>query len=169
MKKISILFLLWMVSGGANAGLSCDLVYDEFDSLMNKDFLTRPDQFVKVKKNRLSRRDFNRYQKGKFTLSKGRQQLGVAIIHTNRNTWGKLLYTWGVSPQNRRPILLIREAVLFGRVTDGYRPRVMKNIIISSSGTYDLDGRTRGALRRISGFTMSMAEKCIWKRSMALN
>jgi len=33
MKKISMLFLLWIISGPALAELSCRLVYDEFDSL----------------------------------------------------------------------------------------------------------------------------------------
>ncbi|PTY38537.1 hypothetical protein BGP77_11685 [Saccharospirillum sp. MSK14-1] len=120
----------------------CDLIYDEFDSLMNKKFLINPEQFVSVKSHRLSRNDYNDQQKGIFMLSPERQELGVAIIHTNRNTWGKILFTW---TGRDNPILVIKELVLFGRVQDGFRQTQKTDLKVSSSNTLDLDtGRSGG-------------------------
>ncbi len=144
MKVIAVLILLWSLSASVLA-VNCDLVYDEFDSLMNKEFLLHPEKYVSVKTDRLSRRDYNKLQKNKFLLSNPNRGLGIAIIHTNRNTWGKILFTWGKPFQSGQPSLVIKKAVLYGRVKDGDRPRVMKNINIKSSFTLDIDtGRTGG-------------------------
>lgn len=126
------------------AAVDCDLVYDEFDNVMNKQFLLNPDNYVSTQSHRLSRQDYNSRQKDKFLLSQAHQGLGVAVVHTNNNTWGKLLFTWGRPIQQGQPSLIIKKAVLYGRVADGFRPRVRRDIRIRSSFTYDLDGGTEG-------------------------
>lgn len=138
MKKIMLFILLWSLSGTVIAA-NCDLVYDEFESLMNKEFLLHPEKFVPVKSKKLSRQDYNKLQKNKFLLSRLNKGLGIAVVHTNKNTWGKLLYFWGKPYQNGQPTLIIKKLVLFGRVKDGHKPRVMRNLIIKSSYSLDLD------------------------------
>ena len=118
----------------------CNLVYDEYDSLMNKYFLLTPGWYVPVKQDRISRVEYNNNQKGKFLLNSSRTGYGVAVVHTNNNTWGKLLYTWSAGGKD----LIIKEATLYGRVMDGYKPRTLTNITIPSSYTYDLDTGTMG-------------------------
>lgn len=125
----------------------CSLVYDEYDSLMHKQFLLKPSNYVATATGRLSRSEYNSQQKGIFLQKEEHKNYGIAIVHTNNNTWGKLLYTWGAPFNNGNPSLLIKEAVLYGRVLDGYKPRVMRDIVISSSWTFDLDtnnGRSAG-------------------------
>ncbi|HMU65635.1 MAG TPA: hypothetical protein PKE57_00740, partial [Cellvibrionaceae bacterium] len=68
----------------------CNLVYDEFDSLMNKQFLITPGIYTSVKENRISRSEYNTLQKGKLLLKAENAGYGVAVVHTNNNTWGKL-------------------------------------------------------------------------------
>ena len=121
---------------------NCNLIYDEFDSLMNKDFLINPGKYVKVKTNKLSRIDHRRLQ-NKFLLKPDNQGYGIAIFHTNKNTWGKLLFKW--QPGSSQPSLLIKEAVLYGRVKDGHQARTLKNISVRSSYTLDLDTGKTGA------------------------
>lgn len=118
----------------------CNLVYDEFDSLMNKQFLITPGIYTSVKENRISRSEYNSLQKGKLLLKAENAGYGVAVVHTNKNTWGKLLYTWSSGGAE----LIIKEATLYGRVLDGYAPRTLRNIRIPSSYTYDLDTGTLG-------------------------
>lgn len=118
----------------------CNLIYDEFDSLMNKQFLITPGIYTTVKENRISRSEYNSLQKGKLLLKAENAGQGVAIVHTNNNTWGKLLYTWSAGGTE----LIIKEATLYGRVLDGYAPRTLRNIRIPSSYTYDLDTGTLG-------------------------
>ena len=128
----------------ATFAFNCDLVYDEFDSLMNKRFLLNPGQYVPTASQRLSRKDYNSKQKGRFLLRQERQGLGIAVFRTNGNRRGKLLYTWGRPVVNGQPSLIIKEAVSFGRVEDGHRPRRFRNLSVPSSFRLDLDtGRTR--------------------------
>lgn len=115
------------------------VIYDEFDSLMNKEFLIHPDRYVRTVKERLSRADYNAKQKGRFLLRPHRQGWGIAVVHTNKNTWGKLLFTWGAPVQNGEPSLVVKEVTLFGRVMDGASPRKYENLVIKSSYQADLD------------------------------
>ncbi len=125
----------------ANAGqYDCSVVYDEFDSFMNKNFLVKPEGFVSTVQGKLSRDDYNTKQKGKLLLGPNRQGMGVAIVHTNKNTRGKFLFTWGGRGDQRgSPLMILRDVTLFGRVEDGFRPKKYREIRVSSSQTVDLD------------------------------
>ena len=142
-RLISLLFfLLLFITSAQVQSADCDLVYDEFDSLMNKNFLLNPEEYVPVLSQRLSRADYNTRQKGNFLLSRKRSGLGVAIVRTNKNRYGKLLFTWSGGDN---PVLNIAEVVLFGRVEDGERTVERSNLKVMSSFTLDLDtGRTGG-------------------------
>lgn len=140
-RSIVAVVLVFMTVGGAGAGaFDCSVVYDEFDSLMNKNFLLKPESYGPVETGKLSRDDYNSRQKGKLLLSTSRRDWGVAIVHTNKNTWGKFLFTWGGRGDARgTPLLIIRDLTLFGRVQDGDAPRVTSEIRVSASQTVDLD------------------------------
>ncbi len=130
----------------ASAGqFDCSVVYDEFDSLMNKNFLMKPGSYVRVVKGKLSRADYNSRQKNRLLLRPGRKGLGVAIVHTNRNISGKFLFTYGGRRDSRgTPLLILRDVTLFGRVQDGYAPRLTREIRVSSSQRVDLDSGLAG-------------------------
>jgi len=119
---------------------NCNVVYDEFDSFMNKNFLLKPEAFVRTVQGKLSRGDYNSKQKGKLLLSPHRKGFGVAIVHTNKNTRGKFLFTWsGRGDQRGTPLMILRDVTLFGRVEDGFRPKKFREIRVSSSQLIDLD------------------------------
>lgn len=130
----------------ASAGsFDCSVVYDEFDSLMNKNFLVNPAKYVRVVTGKLSRADYNSRQKDRLLLRPGRKGWGVAIVHTNANTWGKFLFTYGGRRDSRgTPLLILRDLTLFGRVQDGNAPRVTREIRVSSSQRVDLDSGLAG-------------------------
>lgn len=142
----------------------CSVVYDEFDSLMNKNFLLKPESYVRVVKDRLSRADYNAKQKGKLRLRPGRQGWGVAVVHTNRNTWGKFLYTYGGRRDTRgTPLLILRDVTLFGRVQDGNAKRVTREIRVIATQRIDLDTALAGEgpeadiwFRNVDGKTMTI-------------
>ena len=90
--------------------INCDLVYDEFDHLMNKSFLTNPGNYVKTKSKRLSRQHYNARQKNSFLLNKENQGYGIAIVQSNRGLHGKLLFTWGRPIQSGHPSLIIGDS-----------------------------------------------------------
>ena len=139
MKRLIALIFASAFSGQVFAA-DCNLVYDEYESLMNKYFLLAPGWYTPVKSNRISRTEYNTEQKGQFLLKDANEGYGIAVVHTNNNTWGKLLYTWSAGGEE----LIIKEATLYGRVMDGFKPRTLRNIKIPSSWTYDLDTGTLG-------------------------
>ncbi|HBN75316.1 MAG TPA: hypothetical protein DD473_05770 [Planctomycetaceae bacterium] len=142
---IGTLLILTLISVSTDAGeFDCRVIYDEFDSLMNKQFLINPSEYVNTVKGRLSRDDYFGKQKGLFLLNEERKDLGIAIIHTNNNTWGKLLYKWEEPSDGDAPILILKEVVLYRRVLDGTELRIFKNIIVKSSFTVDLDSGKLG-------------------------
>ncbi len=134
-------FLVMLGLPGAQAGpFDCSVVYDEFDSLMNKNYLLKPEAYGPVVTGKFSRSQYNSQQKGKLLLRPGREGMGVAIVHTNKNTRGKFLFTWGGRGDARgTPLLVLRDVTLFGRVADGYARRITREIRIGSSQTVDLD------------------------------
>ncbi len=136
----ALALVLTFVSSGAKAGtFDCSVVYDEFTSLMNKNFLLNPGTYVNTTKVRLSRADYNSRQKGVLLQSLENKGYGVAVVHTNRNTWGKFMFTWGAPQQNGHPSLIIKDLTLYGRVLDGYQPRVTPKIVVPTSYQVDLD------------------------------
>ena len=118
----------------------CAVVYDEFDSLMNKGFLMQPEAYGQVVKGRLSRADFNARQKGRLLLRPGREEYGVAIVRTNANRWGKLLFTWGGRGDALgTPLLILRDITLFANVEDGSGRRLIREVRVSAGLGADLD------------------------------
>lgn len=138
---LATLVLTAGLTAPANAGpFDCSVVYDEFDSFMNKNFLMKPEAFVRTLQGKISRGDYNSKQKGKLLLSPHRKGFGVAIVHTNKNTSGKFLFTWsGRGDQRGSPLMILRDVTLFGRVQDGFRPKKFREIRVSSSQLIDLD------------------------------
>jgi len=125
----------------AQAGsFDCSVVFDEFDSLMNKNFLVKPGEYTRVVEGKLSRADYNSGQKGKLLLTPNREGMGVAILKTNTGAWGKFLFTWGGRGDALgNPLLILRDVTLFGDVENGDRPRITREIRISTGGRVDID------------------------------
>lgn len=134
------LFIVLGISPVQAGPFDCSVVYDEFDSLMNKNYLVKPEAYGPVIKDKISRAQYNAQQKGKLLLRPGREGMGVAIVHTNKNTRGKFLFTWGGRGDARgTPLLVLRDVTLYGRVADGFARRLTREIRISSSQSVDLD------------------------------
>lgn len=145
MKTLMTMIATMMMAQTVFAGtMDCSVVYDEFQSLMHKSFLINPSNYVSVKRGRMSRSEYNSEQKGKLLQIDANKGWGVAIVHTNRNTWGKLMFTWGAPMQNGHPSLIIKDLTLYGRVLDGYAPRTTARINVPTSYTVDLDTATIG-------------------------
>jgi len=140
MKKVMTVFTFLFCSTHVWAGtFDCSTIYDEFDNLMAKNFLISPQNYVSVQTGKISRADYNGKQKGIFLQKPENAGWGIAIVHTNKNTWGKFMYTWGAPQKNGYPSLIIRNLTLFGRVMDGYAPRSTPLINIPTSYQVDLD------------------------------
>jgi len=146
--RISVLALtlgLSVTAAPVFAGpFDCSVVYDEFDSLMNRNYLLQPEAYGPVVQGRLSRDQYNTQQKGKLLLRPGREDSGVAIVKTNKNKWGKLLFTWtGRGDSRGTPLLVIHDVTLYSRVKEGGGRRQIREIRMTASQTVDLDkGRT---------------------------
>ncbi len=137
--------LLAPAASDAAGRFDCNLVYDEFDSLMNRDFLVQPERYVKVATGKLSRDSYNSRQKDKLVLRPGREGSGVVIVKTNDNKHGKFLFTWGGKGDVRgNPLLILRDVTTYRRVKDGYGKRVRREIRIPASMTADLDSGLTG-------------------------
>ena len=135
------LFAATTLATPARAGsFDCSVVFDEFDSLMNKEFLVRPGSYTRVIEGKLSRDDYNSGQKGKVRLTPNRDGMGVAIIQTNAGKWGKFLFTWGGRGDALgNPLLILRDVTLFGDVETGDRPKITREIRVSTGGRIDVD------------------------------
>ncbi|MFC1664280.1 hypothetical protein ACFL17_01445 [Pseudomonadota bacterium] len=117
----------------------CNVIYDEFDSLMNKQFLIDPGRYVQAQKGRMSRTEFFNRQQGRLHLSGDRKKYGVAIIRTNQNIRGKLLFNWNVQEINGIPPIMIQEGILYGRVYDGFAPQRLRPTLIKPTYFIDID------------------------------
>ncbi len=141
----SLGLLLTSTASEAAGRFDCNLVYDEFDSLMNRNFLVQPESYVKVAVGKLSREQYNNRQKDKLVLRPGREGSGVVIVKTNNNKYGKFLFTWGGKGDVRgNPLLILRDVTTYRRVKDGYGKRVRREIRIPASMTADLDSGLTG-------------------------
>ena len=117
----------------------CGVVYDEFDSFMNRNFLMKPDGYVKTRQGKISQADAAK-QSGALLLSPSRKGMGVAIVQTNKNTHGKFLFSWsGRGDLRGTPLLILRDVMLFGRVQDGAGLKKHREIRVSASQMVDLD------------------------------
>ena len=117
----------------------CGVVYDEFDSLMNKNFLVKPDAYVKTLEGRISRAEALK-QSGALLLGPGRKGMGVAIVKTNKNATGKFLFSWsGRGDLRGTPLMIVRDVTLYGRVQDGHGRRNFRELRVSASQSADPD------------------------------
>lgn len=117
----------------------CSVIYDEFDSLMNKQYLIEPDRYVQVQKGRMNRMEFLSLQQGRLHLNTDRKNYGVVIFRTNQNVRGKLLFNWNVEKINGQPPILFQESILYGRVYDGYAPQQLRPTMIKPTYFIDID------------------------------
>jgi hypothetical protein len=118
---------------------NCSVIYDEFESLMNKQFLTNPDTFVSTVNQRLSKTEYETLQKGQFLLYEERADMGIAVFRTDENLSGKLLFRWSDPLVDGQSHLVIEHVVILSRVEDGYGPRRMGPFRIKPGFGLDLD------------------------------
>lgn len=118
---------------------NCNVVYDEFDSFMNKDFLVQPQAYGKTLQDKISPSQA-RKQSGALLLRLSRKGMGVAIVRTNKNAYGKFLFSWsGRGDLRGTPLLILRDVILFERVQDGAGVKKRREIRVSASQMIDLD------------------------------
>lgn len=139
MQRIFMLVLCLLPMPTLGGYFNCSVIYDEYESLMNKQFLMEPDRFVSTVNQRLTKSEFENLQKGKFQLYEGRVAMGIAIFRTSENLSGKLLYRWSDPLAGGRSHLIIEQAVLYGSVEYGYGPRRTGPYRIKPGFGLDLD------------------------------
>ena len=144
MTRLLAAFALLAVSTVAapaqTGGFDCSVVFDEFDSLMNKNFLVKPGDYTTVIEGKLSRDDYNTKQKGRLQLTPNRLGMGVAIVKTNKGAFGKFLFSWGGRGDALgNPLLILRDVTLYSDVETGDRPKLTREIRASTGGRIDLD------------------------------
>jgi hypothetical protein len=118
---------------------NCNVVYDEFDSFMNKDYLMQPHAYGKGLQSKISQADAAK-QSNALLLFPNRKGMGVAIVETNKNVRGKFLFSWsGRGDLRGTPLLILRDVTLFGQVQDGGGLSKRREIRLSASQMVDLD------------------------------
>jgi hypothetical protein len=131
--------LIGVVSSVAHAAHDCSVIYDEFESLMHKQFLVQPGDYLPVAEAQLSEFDFAAQQQGKFLLYEEREDAGILIFLTGENRYGKLLYRWSDPlPDNRRHLLIL-EGLYYEAVASGLLPTRFGPIRVSANMGVDLD------------------------------
>lgn len=127
-------------SAPAHAKLfNCNVVYDEFDSFMNKDFLLQPQAYGKGLQDKITRAETTQQNRA-LLLHPSREGMGVAIVQTNKNVHGKFLFMWsGRGDFRGTPLLILREVKLFKRVQDGGGLKKRREIRLSAAQMVDLD------------------------------
>jgi len=110
-------------STAAHAGsFNCAVVYDEFESLMNKQFLSQPDRFVRTLPGRISKEQFEGVSNADFLLYPSREGMGIGVLTTNKRVHAKFLFRWSEPMADETSHVIIEELVKYGRVSDGYAP-----------------------------------------------
>ena len=126
---------IFAVTAMVNAkAFDCSVIYDEFDSLMHKEFLISPDNYVASISGEISFEDFNAAQRGKLFLRKDRPEKGVGVIFTNNKLYGKFVFDW----QTKQSIM-IEDVIIYSRVEDGYAPIHHWQLMITQGDKIDLD------------------------------
>ena len=115
----------------------CSVIYDEFDSLMHKEFLISPDNYVANISGEISFEDFNAAQRGKLFLRKDRPERGVGIIFTNDKLYGKFVFDW-----REQQTISIEDIIIYNRVEDGYAPVHHWQLSMNLGDKIDLDNGT---------------------------
>ena len=112
----------------------CSVIYDEYDSLMHKEFLISPDNYVATVSGEISHDDFNATQRGKLHLRNDRPDKGVGIVFTNNKLYGKFVFDW--SDHQR---IIVEDIIIYNRVDDGYAPVHHWNLTMNHGDQIDLD------------------------------
>jgi hypothetical protein len=124
----------------ARAGsFNCAVVYDEFESLMNKRFLQQPDQFVSTLPGRISQQQFEGVSNADFHLYPGRDGMGIGVLTTNQNIHAKFLFHWSQPMADGSNHVVLDEIVKYGRVSDGYAPSRIGPFRLKPGMTIDVD------------------------------
>ena len=144
MRKLGVLFLLLLSQTIAAGNFDCSVVYDEYDSLMNKNFIVNPSNYVRTKENKISRFAYNSRQKGQFTLKDGGKGMGVPLFELTEIVW-KISIHVGRSFNNGNPSLILKDVVVYGHYYGWLPTKKNKKIIVPSSYTVDLDTFQVGA------------------------
>lgn len=118
---------------------NCSVIYDEFEHLMNKQFLMEPDRFVSTVNQRLSKSEYESLQKGRFLLYEESADMGIAVFRTDENLSGKLIFRWSDPLADGESHLVIERAIILSRVEDGYGPRRIGPFRIKPGYGLDLD------------------------------
>jgi len=133
-------FTLAAASTAVPAGsFNCDVVYDEFESLMNRRFLMQPDQFVRTLPGRISKQQFEGVSNADFHLYPGRDGMGIGILTTNQNIHAKFLFHWSQPMVDDTTHVIIDEVVKYGRVSDGYAPSRIGPFRLKPGMSIDID------------------------------
>ena len=138
---VSVLpLLIALLAPPAAAGpFDCSVVYDEFDSFMNKNYLIKPDAFVRTQQGKISQAE-SANQANALLLSPQRIGMSAAIVQTNKNAYGKFLFSWsGRGDLRGTPLLILRNVTTYKSVQDGNGRRNYREIRVSASQLIDLD------------------------------
>lgn len=128
------------VSEPVHAGsFNCSVVYDEFESLMNKRFLQEPGEFVRTLPERISKQQFDGVSNANFQLYPGREGMGIGIVTTNQNIHAKFLFHWSQPMADGTAHVIIDEIVKYGRVADGYAASRIGPFRLKPGMTIDID------------------------------
>lgn len=132
-----------MLAAASNAALAgsfnCAVVYDEFESLMNKRFLMQPDEFVRTQRERMSKEQFEGVSNADFHLYPSREGMGTGILTTNQNIHAKFLFHWSRPMVDDTRHVIIDEVVKYGRVSDGYAPNRIGPFRLKPGMSIDID------------------------------
>ena len=112
----------------------CSVIYDEYDSLMHKEFLISPDNYVANISGEISFEDFKAAQRDRLFLRKDRPGRGVGVVFTNDKLHGKFVFDWR-DPQT----IIIEDIIIYNRVEDGYAPIHHWQITLNQGDKIDLD------------------------------
>ncbi|EDM26991.1 beta-lactamase regulatory protein 1 [Lentisphaera araneosa HTCC2155] len=100
--------------------------------------LKNSDQKIQLNQNliagKLSREEYNNFQKHRFGLGESRKGQGLAFFRTNENTYGKLYYTWGIGHK-----IHIQEVIVYDKNSQEKQLKSLSKLVLSSAGHADLD------------------------------
>lgn len=130
----SVPMILSIIMAASVESFDCSVIYDEFDSLMHKEFLISPDNYVASVSGEISFNDFNAAQRGKLYLRKDRPERGVGIIFTNNKLYGKFVFDW-----RDQQTIIIEDIIIYNRVEDGYAPIHHWQLTMKQGDKIDLD------------------------------
>ncbi len=117
----------------------CNVLYDEYESLMANQFLVAPERYVATKVNTFARTEFEQLQKGAFKLYPERADRGIGVFRSSANLHGKFLFRWLQPLPDQPPHVLIEQGVVYGRVADGYAPVLFAPLRLKPGSAVDLD------------------------------